>query len=63
MTRSAILPRPWTAGRFQMETVPLGEAKSRVAEAEAADVKSVPALVIDQSVWHINFGADLSALK
>ncbi|MBZ0166192.1 MAG: thioredoxin family protein [Candidatus Omnitrophica bacterium] len=51
------------AGRFQVETVHLGENKSRVAEAEAAGVKSVPALVIDKSVYHINFGADLSALK
>jgi len=43
--------------------VNLGEAKERVAEAEQAGVKSVPALVMEGSPYHINFGADLSALK
>lgn len=49
--------------RFEVELVHLGEAKSRVSEAEAAGVKSVPALIIDGAVYHINFGADLSVLK
>ena len=49
--------------RFDVEIVHLGTAKSRVAEAEAAGVKSVPALVIDGTAYHINFGADLSVLK
>lgn len=49
--------------RFSVENVHLGQAKSRVAEAERAGVKSVPALVIDDQVFHINHGADLSALK
>lgn len=49
--------------RFDVEIVHLGNAKNRVAEAESAGVKSVPALVIDGNVYHINHGADLSVLK
>ena len=49
--------------RFDVEIVHLGTAKGRVDEAEAAGVKSVPALVIDGAAYHINFGADLSVLK
>lgn len=33
------------------------------AEAEVVGVKSVPALVIDGNVLHINFGAPIEALK
>jgi glutaredoxin len=49
--------------KYDVEIVHLGEAKSRVEEAEKAGVKSVPALVLDGIPFHINFGADLSALK
>ena len=49
--------------RFDVEIVHLGEAKDRIAEAESADVASVPALVIGGQAFHINHGADLSALK
>lgn len=49
--------------RFDVEIVHLGEHKARLAEAEAAGVISVPALVIDGQPFHINHGADLSALK
>lgn len=48
--------------RFEVEVVHLGEQKARVAEARQAGVKSVPALVVDGNVYHINHGADLSAL-
>ena len=48
---------------FDVEIVHLGTDKARLTEAEAAGVKSVPALVIDGQPYHINFGADLSALK
>jgi len=48
--------------RFELEIVHLGDDKSRLAEAEGAGVKSVPALVFDGHVLHINHGADLSAL-
>lgn len=50
------------SARYSVEVVHLGEAKSRIAEAERAGVKSVPALVIDGQVFHVNFGAALSAL-
>jgi hypothetical protein len=49
--------------QYDVEIVHLGEAKNRIAEAEAAGVKSVPAFVIDGLPYHINFGAALSALK
>ncbi|MEZ4598618.1 MAG: thioredoxin family protein [Syntrophotaleaceae bacterium] len=49
--------------RFQVEIVHLGKQKDRLAEAEEAGVKSVPALVLDGIPFHINHGADLSALK
>ena len=49
--------------RYDVEIVHLGQAKPRVAEAERAGVKSVPALVLDGAAFHINFGADLSVLK
>lgn len=51
------------AGRYSVEVVHLGQQKARVAEAEAAGVKSVPALVLDGLPFHINFGAGLDALK
>lgn len=49
--------------RFDVEVVHLGVDKSRLVEAEAAGVKSVPALVIGGTPYHINFGADLAVLK
>ena len=49
--------------RFKVEIVHLGEAKSRIAEAESAGVKSVPALVIAGQPFHINFGAAIADLK
>jgi len=48
---------------FDVEIVHLGTDRSRLGEAEAAGVKSVPALVIEGHPYHINFGAELSALK
>jgi glutaredoxin len=49
--------------RYEVEHVHLGQQKQRIAEAERAGVKSVPALVIDGKTFHINFGASLEALK
>jgi len=49
--------------KYTVEVVHLGQQKGRVAEAEKAGVKSVPALVIDGQAFHINHGADLSVLK
>jgi len=50
-------------GQYNVEHVHLGEARDRLGEAEAAGVKSVPALVIEGLPFHINHGADLTALK
>jgi hypothetical protein len=49
--------------RYAIEIVHLGEQRTRIAEAEAAGVQSVPALVIGGLPFHINFGAPMSALK
>lgn len=49
--------------KYQLEVVHLGEQSTRINEAEAAGVKSVPAVVIDGQVFHINFGAALADLK
>ncbi|GDX60393.1 MAG: hypothetical protein JW384_01384 [Nitrosomonadaceae bacterium] len=49
--------------RYDVEHVHLGEQSGRIAAAEAAGVKSVPALVIGGAAFHINFGAPMSALK
>ncbi|SFP98143.1 Thioredoxin domain-containing protein [Nitrosomonas cryotolerans] len=49
--------------KYDVEHVHLGNDKGRVSEAEAAGVKSVPALVMDGSAFHINFGAGIEALK
>ncbi len=49
--------------KYDVEIVHLGQAKGRVAEAERAGVKSVPALVMEGKPLHINFGAPMSALK
>jgi len=50
-------------GRYDVEVVHLGQDKRRVADAERLGIRSVPALTLDGQVFHINFGADLSALK
>lgn len=49
--------------RFDVEVVHLGEARTRISEAEAAGVQSVPALVIAGQPFHINFGAAIADLK
>lgn len=49
--------------RITAEIVHLGTTRNRIAEAERAGVNSVPALVIDGNVYHINFGASLEDVK
>ena len=49
--------------KYTVESVHLGTSKGRVKEAEAAGVKSVPALVMNGTAFHINFGAGIDALK
>ncbi|MEK1904724.1 MAG: thioredoxin family protein [Pseudomonas sp.] len=47
----------------KVEIIHLGDAPQRVSEAEAAGVKSVPALVVDDQVLHLNFGASIDDIK
>ncbi len=49
--------------KYNVEIVHLGKDKSRVNQAEAAGIKSVPALVMEGAAFHINFGAALADLK
>lgn len=49
--------------QYEIQVVNLGNDKSRIAEAEAAGVESVPALLLDGATFHINFGASLSDVK
>ena len=48
--------------KYPLEIVHLGEQSDRIGEAESAGVHSVPALVMDGQVFHINFGAALTDL-
>lgn len=49
--------------RFELEVVHLGNRPDRVKEAEAAGVKSVPALLLSGNPLHINFGASIADLR
>ncbi len=49
--------------KYEVEVVHLGEARHRIADAERAGVKSVPALVLDGAAFHINFGASMADVK
>lgn len=46
--------------RFDLAVVHLGSDRSAIRTAEQSGVKSVPALVLDNQVFHINFGASLA---
>jgi glutaredoxin 3 len=47
-----------------VEVIHLGNDKSKIAQAEAAGVKSVPALVTPAgNVLHLNFGASMADVK
>ncbi|MBW4474792.1 MAG: thioredoxin family protein [Stenomitos rutilans HA7619-LM2] len=48
--------------RYELEITHLGEHKEKIAEAQAKGVQSVPALVLDNQPFHINFGAALADL-
>jgi len=51
-------------GKVQLEIVHFGQGgQDRIAEAEQAGVKSVPALVIGGNVLHINHGASMEEVK
>lgn len=49
--------------KYEISIVHLGKDKSRIAEAERLGVKSVPAIVIGDKVYHVNFGASIADLK
>ncbi|MCE2999102.1 MAG: thioredoxin family protein [Betaproteobacteria bacterium] len=49
--------------KYEVEIVHLGQNKARLKEADAAGVKSMPALVLDGAPFHINFGASIEALR
>jgi glutaredoxin len=49
--------------RYTVRSIHLGDAPEAIPEAEAAGVVSVPALVLDGAVFHINHGADIADLK
>ncbi len=48
--------------RYELSIIHLGEFKDKIAEAKAQGVQSVPALILDNQPFHINFGAALSDL-
>lgn len=48
--------------KHPVRSIHLGKDTSQLAAAKAAGVKSVPALVIDGQVFHINFGAAITDL-
>jgi glutaredoxin-related protein len=51
-------------GANKVEIVHLGKNRDRIAEAEKAGVKSVPALITPNgNVLHINFGASIEDVK
>lgn len=51
-------------GATNVEIVHIGEDRDRIAEAEKAGVKSVPALLTPNgNVLHLNFGASMSDVK
>lgn len=51
-------------GATNLEIVHIGEDRNRIAEAEKAGVKSVPALLTPNgNVLHINFGASMTDVK
>ena len=49
--------------KYDIEIVHLGDHSARIHEAEGLGVKSVPALLLDKQVFHINFGAALADLR
>jgi glutaredoxin len=48
--------------RYDLEIVHLGNQKDKISDAKASGVQSVPALVIDNKPFHINFGANIADL-
>ena len=52
------------SGASNVDIVHIGEDRTRIAEAEKAGVKSVPALLTPNgNVLHLNFGASMADVK
>lgn len=49
--------------RYDVEFIHLGQVGSRISEADREGVRSVPALVLDGQVFHINHGATLAQVR
>ncbi|MBB6521895.1 thioredoxin family protein [Pseudoteredinibacter isoporae] len=49
--------------QIAIDIVHLGDKPASIQQAESRGVQSVPALVLDDQVFHINFGAALVDLK
>jgi len=49
--------------QHEVETVHFAECPERINEAESLGVRSVPAMVLHNEVFHINFGASIDELK
>lgn len=49
--------------QYELEIVHFAQKPERIAEAESVGVKSVPALVLENEVFHINFGASMADVK
>ena len=49
--------------QYQIDIVHLGEKQDQYSVAVAQGVKSVPALVMNDQVYHINFGASMDDIK
>lgn len=49
--------------QYDLEIVHFAQKPDRVGEAETAGVKSVPALVLEGQVFHVNFGASMGDVK
>ena len=49
--------------RYDLKSIHLAEQPEYIKQAEEAGVRSVPAILLDEQVFHINFGADLTQIK
>jgi len=48
---------------YHIFVIHLGEKPDLITEAEESGVKSVPAMVLGKTVFHINYGASINDLK
>jgi glutaredoxin 3 len=50
------------AQKVDIDKVDLGRTRARIDEAKRRGVKTLPALVVGEDVFHVNFGANLADL-